>query len=138
MPVFHTTSEEETTALAAALAQKAVRGDVYALQGTLGAGKSVFARGFIQALTGTGTDVPSPTFTLVQTYETSHGMIWHFDLYRLETPEDVYETGWEEALADGITLVEWPQRLGTLIPAHAKTIDITINSNNQRTISIDD
>ena len=138
MPVFHTTSEDETIALAASLAQKSAKGDVYALQGTLGAGKSVFARGFIQALAGKDTEVPSPTFTLVQTYDTSRGMVWHFDLYRLEAPADVYETGWEEALAEGIVLVEWPQRLGNLLPAHAKTIGITIDPDNQRTVRIDD
>lgn len=138
MPVFHTTSEDETIALAASLAAKSAPGDLYALQGTLGAGKSVFARGFIQALTGKDTEVPSPTFTLVQTYDTSKGMIWHFDLYRLNTAEDVYETGWEEALAGGITLVEWPQRLGNLLPPHARTIDITITPDNQRTVRIDD
>lgn len=138
MPVFTTISEEETARIAADLAQKAVPGDVYALQGTLGAGKSVFARGFIQSLAGAGTEVPSPTFTLVQTYETSQGMIWHFDLYRLTEPEQIYEIGWEEALADGIILVEWPQRLGGLLPPHMKSIEISIDNDSQRTVRIDD
>ncbi len=62
--------------------------------------------------------VPSPTFTLVEVYETARGTYWHFDLYRLETPQQVYELGWEEALAEGIVLVEWPQRLGDLLPKH--------------------
>jgi tRNA threonylcarbamoyladenosine biosynthesis protein TsaE len=136
MPVFHTTSEDETAALAAQLAAGAAKGDVFTLQGVLGAGKSVFARGFIRSLAGQNTEVPSPTFTLIQTYDTAKGSIWHFDLYRLKDPEEIYETGWEEALADGITLVEWPQRLGNLLPPHAKTIEITIDNDSRRTIRI--
>ena len=60
--------------------------------------------------------VPSPTFTLVEIYETPRGAFWHFDLYRLEAPEQVFELGWEEARADGIALVEWAERLGALLP----------------------
>lgn len=138
MPVFTTTSEDETTRLAADLAQKAVAGDVYALKGTLGAGKSVFARGFIQSLAGGSTEVPSPTFTLVQTYDTSSGMIWHFDLYRLTAPEEIYEIGWEEALAEGIVLIEWPERLGNMTPANMKSIEITIDNDNKRTVRLQD
>ncbi|RMF10546.1 MAG: tRNA (adenosine(37)-N6)-threonylcarbamoyltransferase complex ATPase subunit type 1 TsaE [Alphaproteobacteria bacterium] len=95
-------------------------GDVIALQGDLGAGKTAFARALIQALHA-GEEVPSPTFNLVLTYEPADPgapVIWHFDLYRLERPEDAYELGIEEAFDDAISLIEWPDRLGRLLPDH--------------------
>ena len=108
--------EAATEALAATLAAAARPGDVLALIGDLGAGKTVFARAFIRAR-GTGLEeVPSPTFTLVQTYETDGATIHHFDLFRLSAPEEAYELAIEEAFADGISLVEWPDRLGALLP----------------------
>jgi len=106
-----------TAALAARLAAVARPGDVVALHGTLGMGKTTFARAFIRRLADAEEEVPSPTFTLVQSYDTPAGVIWHFDLYRLDRPEDVWELGFEDALYDGITLVEWPERLGDALPA---------------------
>jgi tRNA threonylcarbamoyladenosine biosynthesis protein TsaE len=88
---------------------------VIALQGPLGAGKTAFARGFI-AGRGLETEVPSPTFTLVQLYEAADVVIYHFDLYRLERAEDAFELGIEEAFAEGISLIEWPDRLGSYLP----------------------
>lgn len=111
--------EAATEALAAALAPAARPRDVIALFGGLGAGKTVFARAFIRARCGAATEVPSPTFTLVQVYEPvpPHvGAVWHFDLYRVADPEDAYELGLEDALAEGVTLMEWPERLGPLLP----------------------
>lgn len=111
--------EAATEALAAALAPAARPRDVIALFGGLGAGKTVFARAFIRARCGAATEVPSPTFTLVQVYEPvppHAGAVWHFDLYRLTDPDDAYELGLEDALAEGVTLVEWPERLGPLLP----------------------
>ena len=119
-------SEAHTRALGAALAKQALAGDVIALEGALGAGKTTFARGFIQQLTGTDEEVVSPTFTLVQTYESPAAEIWHFDLYRLERAEDVLELGLDEALSGGIVLIEWPQRLGRLMPAHRLEIELAI------------
>jgi tRNA threonylcarbamoyladenosine biosynthesis protein TsaE len=107
--------EAATRALAAAIAQVSGRGDLIALKGDLGAGKTTFARAFIRALGG-GDEVPSPTFTLVQLYHAEAGEIWHFDLYRLRSPEEVWELGIEEALADGISLIEWPERIVDLLP----------------------
>jgi tRNA threonylcarbamoyladenosine biosynthesis protein TsaE len=107
--------ETATAALAGAIASVARPGDVIALAGDLGSGKTTLARGFIRAL-GVAEEVPSPTFTLVQTYETPRGTVWHFDLYRLARPEDSYELGLEEAVAEGIALIEWPERLGALLP----------------------
>jgi len=109
--------EAATKALARRLAQAAEPGDVIALHGDLGAGKTSLARAFIQALAGQDEDVPSPTFTLAQMYECDAGTIWHFDLYRLEKPQDALELGIEDAFADGICLIEWPHRLGPWLPA---------------------
>jgi tRNA threonylcarbamoyladenosine biosynthesis protein TsaE len=104
-----------TERLAARLARHAQAGDVIGLEGPLGAGKTAFARGFIAALLGP-IEVPSPTFTLVQVYEGDGVSIWHFDLYRLTKPEEADELGLDEALATGIALIEWPERLGDRTP----------------------
>ena len=109
-----------TAALATALAASARQGDVIGLSGPLGSGKTTFARYFIAARMGASPreqEVPSPTFTLVEIYQPASGpAIWHFDLYRIETPDDAYELGIEDAFADGIALIEWPERLGGLMP----------------------
>lgn len=108
--------EDATAALARRVADALRPGDVLCLGGDLGAGKTAFARAAIRHLSGAEVEVPSPTFTLVQTYATAAGPVWHFDLYRLSGPEEVTELGWDDALAEGITLVEWPDRLGPLLP----------------------
>jgi len=108
--------EDATRRLGQALAALARPGDTIALEGTLGTGKSTLARAFIRALTSPDEEVPSPTFTLVQVYDTPAGAVWHFDLYRLERPDDAYELDIEDAFADGICLIEWPDRLGSLLP----------------------
>ncbi len=107
-----------TEALAGAVAARARVRDVVALSGDLGAGKTAFARGFIRALPGGAgvTEVPSPTFTLVQVYDLATVAVWHFDLYRLVNPEDAWELGIEEALVEAVSLIEWPERLGPLLP----------------------
>ena len=115
--------EADTQAEAARVAATMKGGDVLLLEGDLGSGKTVFARALIRALAGdSGLEVPSPTFTLVQTYDTPRGTVWHFDLYRLEEPEEIYEIGWEEALAGGIVVVEWPERLAGHLPANCGKI----------------
>lgn len=105
-----------TGRLAACVAPALRPGDVAALYGELGAGKTTFARALIRALCGPVREVPSPTFTLLQTYTAPDFEIWHFDLYRLTRPEDAVELGIEEAMADGVTLIEWPERLGRFLP----------------------
>ena len=102
---------EATTALGARIAPLLRAGDAVLLYGPLGMGKSTLARGLIRALTRPDEDVPSPTFTLVQFYETSPPVA-HFDLYRLTRPEEAFEIGLDEALDEGAVLVEWPERLG--------------------------
>ncbi len=122
--VLDLADEDATRRLGAGLAARARAGDVLALTGTLGTGKTTLARAFVQALADPAEEVPSPTFTLVQTYEAPAATIWHFDLYRLERPEDVFELGLEEALDEGIVLIEWPERLGGLLPA--RRLDVTL------------
>ncbi len=92
-------------------------GDVVGLAGDLGSGKTTLARALIAALSDRDREVPSPTFTLVQTYDCGALTVWHFDLYRIERSAEVFELGFEDALACGVTLVEWPERLGALMPA---------------------
>ena len=104
--------EAATTRLGAALAQHVAAGEALLLSGDLGMGKSTLARGLIRALNRPDEDVPSPTFTLVQFYE-GPTPVAHFDLYRLEGPEEIEEIGLYEALDDGAVLIEWPERLGT-------------------------
>jgi tRNA threonylcarbamoyladenosine biosynthesis protein TsaE len=113
--------EAATLALGRALAERVRAGDVIALWGDLGAGKTTLARGLIRALPGHGRapedeEVPSPTFTLVQVYERRPAPVWHFDLYRLEAPDEAYELGLEEALSGAVTLIEWPERLQGHLP----------------------
>jgi tRNA threonylcarbamoyladenosine biosynthesis protein TsaE len=108
--------EQATAALGARLGRAARRGDVIALVGDLGAGKTTLARGLIRELAGAATEAPSPTFTLVQTYAAPALPIWHFDLYRLNKPEEIQELGLEETV-DGLALFEWPERLGAHLPS---------------------
>ena len=118
--------EAATQALAACLAGKARLGDVLLLSGPLGAGKTSFARAFIRACAGDPKlEIPSPSFTLLQTYDTPIGPIAHYDLWRLADHRAMEELGWDEALA-GIVLAEWPDRLGPLTPADALHIAISL------------
>jgi len=120
-----------TEALAKRLAPLLRRGDVVALAGDLGAGKTAFARALLQTLGVTG-DVPSPTFTLVQTYDTPAFFVSHFDLYRLKDPSELDELGWDDALADGLTLVEWAERAGTQLPNDCLRLRFSITGDGGR------
>ena len=99
-----------------ALSKVLQAGEAICLTGPLGAGKSTLARALIRALTTPDEEVPSPTFTLVQTYEGTALTIAHFDLYRLSDPDEAYEIGLDEALEDGAALIEWPERLEGRLP----------------------
>jgi tRNA threonylcarbamoyladenosine biosynthesis protein TsaE len=129
-------AERDTVALGAALAKLARPGDVLALHGPLGVGKTTLARGFITARTEIAEDVVSPTFTLVQVYNAEEddvgAPIWHFDLYRLNREDEILELGWEEALSGGISLVEWPERLGGLLPGHRLDVMMSTDGNGRR------
>ncbi len=136
---FISESEKNTQDFATRLAKDVKPGAVLCLHGDLGTGKSVLCRALIRALSNDpALDVPSPTFTLVQTYDTPAGIIYHFDLYRLEDPEEIWELGWEEALADGITLIEWPEKAGPYIPEKAAMITLTQLSETRRKITINE
>ena len=102
---------DATARLGAAIARRLAAGEAVLLYGPLGMGKSTLARGLIRALTRPDEDVPSPTFTLVQFYD-SAPPVAHFDLYRLERPGEAAEIGLDEALDEGCAVIEWPERLG--------------------------
>lgn len=119
-----------TRALGRRLAVLLAPGDIVALRGPLGAGKTALARFVIGALcerygVPAPDEVPSPTYTLVQTYEAGAVAVWHFDLYRLERPEDAEELAIFDAFACAISLIEWPERLGALLPPDH--LEITLN-----------
>ncbi|HEV3489771.1 MAG TPA: tRNA (adenosine(37)-N6)-threonylcarbamoyltransferase complex ATPase subunit type 1 TsaE [Reyranella sp.] len=130
---FFLPDEAATERLGTALAKRLRSRDVVALQGGLGVGKTTLARAILRAAAGDpALIVPSPTFTLVEIYDTPVGVFWHFDLYRLEAPEQVFELGWEEARADGVALVEWAERLGTLLPRERLTVTLAMEGDGRR------
>ncbi len=136
-PSILTNSTQQTASLAERIGEILSSGDVLLLQGDIGAGKSFFARSVIQSLQDNPEDVPSPTFTLVQTYETRAGEVWHGDLYRLSDPSEAEELGLTEAFDDAICLIEWPDRLAGLTPASAVTLTFSTTSiEGQRHISL--
>lgn len=113
-----------TQALAGQVAGLLRAGDAVLLAGPLGAGKTEFARAVLRQLTGDPTlEVPSPSYTLVQSYVTKIGTVYHFDLWRVEGPSGLVELGWDEA-RQGVVLVEWPDRLGTRHPEEALTVEL--------------
>ena len=121
-------SPEETAALAERVGVLVAAGDVIALWGDLGAGKTAFARALIRSLTAANEEVPSPTFTLVQIYEPATAApVWHFDLYRLKGPEDIWELGFDDALEEAVSLIEWPERLGRQLPLRRLDVEITFD-----------
>ncbi len=125
-----------TEALAARVAGLARNGDAILLEGPLGAGKTAFARAFLRAGSGDpALDVPSPSFTLVQSYETGKFRAHHFDLWRLDGPTALAELGWDDLSAD-VVLVEWPDRLGALRPADALTIAFSYTDGEARVAEI--
>lgn len=115
-----------TDRLAGWLAPRLRAGDCVLLCGPIGAGKSHFARALIRARLGRMEDVPSPTFTLVQVYDDGETEIWHADLYRLSHPDEVLELGLVDAFRTAICLVEWPERLGSLVPDGALTVTLSV------------
>ncbi len=133
--IYNCNTEQETENLAKALAQIAQPGDVWALFGTLGMGKSVFARAFIKTLTS-AEEVPSPTFTLVQTYPAQDFEIYHYDLYRLKSAEEIWELNIEEAMHTGVCLIEWPEKMSTYLPHNIFRLEITPLSQNSRRFTI--
>jgi len=134
MTTVHLADEAATKDLGRALAATLLPGDALCLTGPLGAGKSTLARALIRALTTPDEEVPSPTFTLVQFYETAGFPLAHFDLYRLSDPDEAYEIGLDEALDGGVALIEWPQRLEGRLPANRLDIDIALDGDARRAV----
>lgn len=128
-------------ALAGRLALPARPGDTFALSGDLGAGKTAFARAFIGAVAEREGvpppgDVPSPTFTLMQSYEIGDVQVFHFDLYRLKSADEALELGLEDACAEGIALIEWPERLGGYLPSDRIDVRLSITGATSRRVAI--
>jgi tRNA threonylcarbamoyladenosine biosynthesis protein TsaE len=120
--------ESATEAFGRALANRFERGDVVALSGPLGSGKSVLVRAVVRALGRPDEDVPSPTFTLVQAYELPAFTLWHFDLYRIESVAELAELGLDEALYDGVAMIEWAERMGAMLPPSSLRIELSFGA----------
>lgn len=123
---FRLPDEAATARLGAAIAHELRPGEAVCLTGPLGAGKSTLARALVRALTTPHEEAPSPTFTLVQFYEGPRLAVAHFDLYRLESPDEAYEIGLDEALDVGAAVIEWPERLAGRLPGDRLDVEITL------------
>lgn len=131
---FISNSEADTEKLAREIAGIAQIRDIFALYGTLGMGKSVFSRAFIKYLTA-AEEVPSPTFTLLQVYEAKDFDIYHYDMYRIKSPEEIFELGIEDAFYQGVSLIEWPEKMERYLPPHTVKIQILpLNENSRRIV----
>ncbi len=133
--VYNCKTEPDTENLARSLAEISRVGDVWALFGTLGMGKSVLSRAFVKKLTA-ASEVPSPTFTLVQTYSAPEFEIYHYDLYRLKSPEEIWELNIEEAVYTGVCLIEWPEKMGAYLPKNIFKVNIAAMPDGGRKIAI--
>lgn len=131
---FLLADEAVATRFGAALGRALQPGMTVLLDGPVGAGKSHIARAAIRALAGPQTDVPSPSFTLVQTYDTPMGEVWHADLYRLSGPDEVLELGLAEAMESAMVLIEWPDRLGDLTPPGAVRLSLSMLGDGRRAV----
>lgn len=130
MHSFGLATDSDTRILGRQIAGRVKKGDVIALSGDLGAGKTTFARGLIQALVGE-TDVPSPTYTLIQIYDAPNFKIWHCDFYRLKSPEEVLELGLLEAMEKTVCLIEWADHIGEYLPTDHKTVHIRFDGDGR-------
>ena len=136
--VINIQTEEDTKSFARTFAKNLKAGDIILLYGDLGAGKTFFTREVIRTLTKENEIVPSPTFTILQTYENTNITISHYDLYRLETPDEAFELDIDNALKNHITIIEWPQIIEEYINNNfSPTKLIFNNTNDNRTITIE-
>lgn len=126
-------SPEQTANLATRISAAVSPGDCLLLEGPIGAGKTHFARHLIQSLLLLPEDVPSPTFTLVQTYDVPTGELWHADLYRLSSLDEIEELGLVDAFDSTVCLIEWPDRLAELTPSHALLLSLALDPDHPDT-----
>ena len=130
-------SEKETENLAIKIAAQIKKGSIITFRGGLGVGKTFLCRHIIKYLCGEDVKVVSPTFNLLQIYPTKNFEIYHFDLYRLEHLEEIYELGIEAAFSGNhVCLIEWPEIISSILPPNTISIKISINSDNNRLVSI--
>lgn len=124
MKKYESFSAEDTYNIGRRLGEAAQPGDVYALIGDLGVGKTVFTKGFARGL-GITESVNSPTFTILQIYEEGRLPLYHFDVYRIEDPEEMEEVGFDDYIyGDGVSLIEWANRIEEILPENARTVRI--------------
>jgi tRNA threonylcarbamoyladenosine biosynthesis protein TsaE len=138
--ILHIKSKADMTALAHKLASESKTGDVFLFKGSLGAGKTFFAKAFIDYFLKSRQEIPSPSFNILKTYNTTKGIIYHFDLYRIKKEEELEELGIEEAMSNGICLIEWPELIYELLNKNYYEIEITIepskNNKESRIVKI--
>jgi tRNA threonylcarbamoyladenosine biosynthesis protein TsaE len=133
--MFISNSVEETISTGRAYGQQARRGDVFALTGDLGAGKTQFVKGFVAGIDSKA-DVTSPTFVLVHEYRDGQLPVYHFDFYRLENRDALLRIGFDEyVFGDGVSLIEWADRYSDLVPSHAKWLSFELRDENSRVIT---
>ena len=132
--MFISASPAETVAAGARAAAAANIGDVFGLVGDLGAGKTQFVKGFVKAI-GSAADVTSPTFTLIHEYAGGRCPVYHFDFYRLDSPDAVVRLGFDEYVdGDGICIIEWADRFPQLLPRTARMISFAVRNETERVI----
>jgi tRNA threonylcarbamoyladenosine biosynthesis protein TsaE len=133
--MFTSKSADETVALGRTYGRDSCRGDVFALRGDLGAGKTQFVKGFVAGL-GSKADVTSPTFVLIHEYGDGRLPAYHFDFYRVESREALSRLGFDDYIfGDGVSLIEWADRYSSLIPSHAKWLSFELRDENTRVIT---
>ncbi len=138
--IIETYSENETKKAGYILGQKAQCGEIYCLKGDLGVGKTVFTKGFAEGL-GISEHITSPTFTIVNEYESGRIPLYHFDVYRIADPDEMYNIGCDEYFfGDGVCLIEWAELISDILPSNVKWIEISkdfnIDNENYRKIEV--
>ena len=133
---FHALNQDQLCQLATQMAPQLCAGDTILLNGQIGAGKSVFARQLISTLCPDEIEIPSPTFTLIQTYDAPGFALHHCDLYRLSAPEHCHELGLQEAFENDVCVIEWPEIMGPMTPCEAVHISFTVSDDTRRDIDI--
>lgn len=135
-------SQRQIERLAVTIASLSKKGDLVLLSGPLGAGKTTLARAFIrQLISDLSAEIPSPSYTLAQSYAPADGvgpMVWHFDFYRIEDPSEITELGLEEAQAEGVVLAEWPEHAGSALATGGLLISLALaNRPRERQVTIE-